>query len=132
MTSAGEIVKELNTGTAIIRLRKDGLIHVHYKKNFTLDTETQVTMRSTFIELSNGIPRGFIFSADEGFTMTKEARENFRSMRQGNPIKAYAIVIASLPQRLVANFFFKMYQPSVPAKLFKNAEEGAKWLLSIK
>jgi hypothetical protein len=129
--TSNDILQEIELSSAFVRLRKDNLIHVHYKKNSTLDPHLQVQMREVFSKLSGGKPTGFIFSADEGFSITKEARENWKNIQHNNPIKAYAIIIANLPQRLVANFFLAMYRPTVTAKLFKTEEEGAAWLRSL-
>ncbi len=128
---ANNVVREIDLPAAYVRLRRDGIIHVHYKKNSTLDPALQASMRTVFHELAAGTPRCFIFSAEEGFAMTKEARENFRTMRSGSPIRAYAIVASNLAQRIIANFFLTMYRPSILARVFKTSEDGAEWLRTL-
>ena len=124
------ILKEINFREATIWLRSDDIVHVHYKKNATLDIELQADMRKVFKQITEHIPHGFIFSAEEGFNLTKEAREHMKANRDP-VIKAYAIIADNLAYRIIANFVLKVNKPSVPYKLFANVEDGVRWLKTL-
>jgi len=122
------LLKVLEIPEAHISLRSDGIIHVDYKKNVTLDVNLQVSMRKIFIRLTEGKKFHFIFSAAEGFTLTKEARENTDILDSNSPISAYGIVANNLAYKLIANFYLKVNKPKVPFKLFLTVEDAAQWL----
>ncbi len=123
------ILKEINIPEALIQLRSDGIIHVHYKKNTTLDLETQRFMRSIYQDLIPGKNLPYIFSASDGVTVTKEAREN--SNTADSPIAAYAMIANNIAYRLVANFYLKVNKPLVPSKLFSTFDDAVKWIYSL-
>jgi hypothetical protein len=122
------VVKEIEIPEAFIRLRSDSILHVHYKRNTTLDVELQVRMRNIFNEMTGGLKSNFIFSAAEGFALTKEARENSTILDSNSPISAYAVIANNLAYRIIANFYLKVNKPTVPYKLFQTIEEAVKWL----
>lgn len=121
-------LRTVETLDAFVNLRADGIVHVHFKAQTVLSLGLQLSLRKIYGELVNDHPTGFIYSAEEGFSISKEARENFRKLPHGNPIKAYGIVANNLAYRLVGNFFIKFYSPKIPLKLFETVEEAAAWL----
>jgi len=123
------ILKEINIPEALIQLRSDGIIHVHYKKNTTVDVETQRVMRDIFRQMAPGKKLPYIFSASSGVTITKEAREN--SNVPDSPIGAYAIIANNLAYRLVANFYLKVNKPVIPSKLFSTIEDALEWIYTL-
>lgn len=48
------VLKRVKIPEALIMLRSDGIVHVHYKKNTTLDLDLQASMRDLFLELTGG------------------------------------------------------------------------------
>ena len=113
---------------ANIILRSDNIIHVDYNKNVTLDVDLQVSMRKIFAELTEGKKMHFIFSAAEGFNLTKEARENSDIINKDSLISVYGIVANNLAYKLIANFYLKVNKPKVPFKIFLTVEDAANWL----
>ena len=122
------ILKEIDVPEASIKLRSDGIVLVHYKKNVTIDADTQFSMRELFKELAPGKKLNYIFSADAGVSFTKDARENSAKSTQDSPIAAYAVIANNLAYRIIANFYLKVNKPKVPFKLFPNTEEALFWL----
>ena len=126
------ILKEEDIPEASIRLRSDGIVHVHYKKNSVLDVGLQLKMRKIFNEITGHRKSKFIFTAAEGFSMTREARENGPKLQEeSNPIKYYAIVIDNLAYKIIVNFYLKVFKPKGNYKLFKSLEEGVEWLHTL-
>jgi hypothetical protein len=122
------IVKEKEIPEAAIRLRSDGIMHVHYKKDTTLDVELQLRMRDEYRKLIGEKRTRFIFSAEEGFILTKEARENSKKLNEQPPISAYAIIANNLAYRIIGNFYLRVNKPQIPYKLFSNIIDAARWL----
>jgi hypothetical protein len=59
---------------------------------------------------------------------TDEIRRFYASKEAAERISAMAIIICSLPTRIIGNFFIKMHKPLYPTRLFNTEEEASKWL----
>ncbi len=64
----------------------------------------------------------------EGLTISKEAREFSSTWEANQYMNASAIVISSLPHRIIGNFMVKVQHTEVPLRLFENKEEAFIWL----
>ena len=118
---------------ASIRLRSDRIVHVHYKKNTTLDVSLQAAMRKIYMDLTGGVPSKFLFTAEEGFSITPEAKKNAPRSLKESPIESYALVVKNnLAYRLIVNFYFKVMKPQGNYKVFENTENAIDWLHSLK
>jgi hypothetical protein len=125
------IAKQVEIPEAFIRLRSDGIVHVFYKKNVTLNVELQNRMELLFKEITGNRKTNFIFQSDEGVVLTKEARENAIELEKDTPINASAIIVTNLAARIMTNFFLKVNKPKTKHKLFGTVEEAVKWLKSL-
>lgn len=64
--------------------------------------------------------------------ITKEARE-FTSGEQVEGLQiALALLIQSLPMRIMANFFIKFDKPPAPTKMFTSYDSAISWLESFR
>lgn len=112
-----------------ISLRKDGIV----ENRFDWDTEYLIEgkhideIASVLIEISNGERRPIISIAGQYGSMTVEARKADIS-KAGVYTLALALVIKELPQRLLANFYFKVKKVDYPIKSFKIEEDAVEWL----
>lgn len=122
------IIQKTELPEATISLRSDGIVHVHYHKNATLDVELQQSMRLIFIAMTGGKKTKFLFSADEGFSLTSEARKQAPALYRQSPISCYAIVAHNLAYKLVANFYIRVFKPSGNFKVFSDLKEAETWL----
>lgn len=132
LTPKTKFLKIVEIPEANIILRSDNIIHVDYNKNVTLDVELQVSMRKISDELAEGKQMHFIFSAAEGFALTKEVRENSELLDKESLISAYGIVANNLAYKLIANFYLRVNKPKVPFKIFLTVENAAKWLYTLR
>jgi hypothetical protein len=128
ITENRTIIKSVEVPEAIVNVHSNGIIHVHYKMNTILDKELHCRMVALYNELTGGVKSNFIFSADEGLIFTKDARENASELEKHSPIHFYAVVVNSLPYKIIANFYFKVLRPKGRYKLVSSVEEGFKWL----
>ena len=124
------ILKEVEIPEATITLRSDNIIIVRYKRNTVLDVDLQVRMRRIYSELAGNRKVNFIFMADEGFSLTKKARDNSEST-ENSPIKAYAIIVNNLAYRIIANFYYKVNKPKVPYRSFPTVRDAIHWLHTL-
>lgn len=69
------------------------------------------------------------------FNVSEEAQKYLSkeaSIVKNKQLKASALVIDSLPNRLLARFFSKFHQPSFQMKIFSKHSEALKWLMMVK
>lgn len=125
------LLRGAETTTAYIHLRPDGIIHLAFKENVTVDMNEQEENRRTFLEITGGIKHPFLYTAGEGLVITREARENARLKEPVTPILARAIVTDNIAYRLLANFYDKFYRPIIPLKIFRSIDPAVAWLHSI-
>jgi hypothetical protein len=130
LNDPAEIIKSIDVPHALLHLRADGIIHVHYKKNTYFDIPLQLEMRMHYLELTQGKKGKFIFSADEGFVFSKEARENAKKLVESSPVQYYALIGSNLAYRIIGNFFIRMMKPQSNYKLVSNMKEAVAWLNS--
>lgn len=131
MTRQIKVLREVDISEALIQLRSDGIIHVHYKKDTSVDIELQLKMRTIYWEIADHRKSKFIFSADSGFSVTKAARENSIQMEAQSPILCYAIIASNLAHKLIANFYLLINKPRAGYKLFSTTEDAAAWLHTL-
>jgi hypothetical protein len=122
------VIKEMETTTLIIRLRQDGIVHCTFKENSTLDIEQQLINLNSYIVITDNKKHPFLFDAREGVWVTKEARDNAITIEHLSPVCASAIVVKTLPYKLIANFYYKFNKPKNPYKVFNNEDDAVEWL----
>jgi hypothetical protein len=122
------IVKEIDLKEANISLRSDGIVYVFFKENCVLNVELQLRMLAAYKEITGDKMTPFLFLADKGVTLTKEARDNAITIESISPCAASAVVVTNLAYKLIASFYMQFNKPLRPYKVFSNKGEAAEWL----
>lgn len=113
-------------------LREDGIVHVKLKpeQEITLDDFEEIVKAVT--ELGMAQAQLILFQAGYNSSVTPEVRK-FAAHPNANFLsRGDAIVVQSLAQRLMANFYIKFNRPSRPTKIFDDVEEATRWLYKVK
>jgi hypothetical protein len=114
-----------------VKLRRDGIVHVTFRKHAVLDIDLQMRLLDLNIKVTGGKKSLFIYDAEENVTITKEARDNATKIEHLSPNKATAVVADNLAYRLIANFYVRFNRPKMPFKVVENVEKGVAWLKSL-
>lgn len=128
MSSEPAVIKEIILPEVTISLKNDGITYVFFKKNCVLDVTLQLRMLDIYNEITNKKLTPFIFEADEGLIVTKEARDNAITIEESSPCKAMAVVVTNIAYALIANFYMKFNKPKRPYKVFSKRAEALEWL----
>lgn len=121
--------KEIVTPTVRLRLLYCGIVHYTYLPNSEVDVKDHQINHDALIELvGKDQKHPLLIDADAFINITPEARKFVRKLESTVPIRARAIIITSLGQRILASFYIKIQQPIVPTKIFNNYEAGIQWL----
>ena len=114
--------------TAEIKIREDGIMHVHIKNELDVKFEqTQDVYRETQ-KLLGGKKYATLFTMTRLVTPDEQSRKFMASRERHSKVIADAFVIKSLPQRLIGNFYLRINKPPSPTKMFVTEEEALKWL----
>lgn len=121
-------IKELRAKKALVSLIDVNLVRILIDEESEIDKDDILEINSKKFELVNDNLHSVIFIAPKYGSISSEARETSASMEVNHNAIAKAVVVPSLGQRLVANFFIKFNKPPTTIKIFSNEEDARKWL----
>jgi len=121
---------------AIITKLGPDLIKTEYRDGYTVELADAIELDEVFVKLSEG--RGIynlldtkgrfsVFSKDAQKYLAKEG-----TMVIENRMLGIAVIIDSLPNRLLAMFFVSFYKPPYPFKVFSNEEAALNYIEFIR
>jgi len=113
-----------------IRPLKNGTIYVKVLDGKDFTAEELLKIYAIFEDMANGKPYKVINDA-RGITVGHIDMEAFKvnSTKQHTPNQvAEAYLFDTLHIRLLINFYFKIFKPAIPSKMFETLEEAEKWL----
>lgn len=117
----------IETETMIAVLRDDGIMHISFKPNTHITVEAQEEMVKTYWQLTD-IKRPFLFEGGDFVSVSIEARRNALFIEDQTPVLASAILVKNLGQRIIADYYYKVFPPKYPLKVFRSFDEGIAWL----
>lgn len=118
-----EIILENST----VRLREDGIMHVHMRPGWQLELSDAVEIVEAEGKLGGGGKFPTLHTMDKYITLGEGVRE-FSAAEGTKYTSAEAYVIKSLSQRILGNFYLKVDKPSVPTRLFTDVDNAIEWL----
>lgn len=124
------ITQSVKTSHATISYDGHGIIISELENDSEITLEDVIEHRRIIHELTNGKRHVVLAIARQHTTATKEARE-FSSQNIPEGRIAEAIVITSMPVRLMGKIFINFHKPGLPTKLFETKEEAMIWLKKI-
>jgi len=125
---AVQVITEIDLNEVNISLRSDGIMYVFLKENCVLDINLQDKLIDSYNTITGGKLTPFLFMADTGVSVTKEARDNAILIEERSPCIASAVIVNNLAYKLVANFYLQFNKPKRPYKVFSNKSDALEWL----
>lgn len=117
----------IKTGT--LEYHPHGLLIVTLKDDMQLSLEDIVEQRTHAFALTGSAKHAVLAIAGQRTSATEEARKySAANIPEGRV--AEAIIVRSLPVRILANFYLKFHKPGLPTKLFEVDAEAIAWLES--
>lgn len=117
----------------IIQFIEEDLVEIRYFDDVTIKLEDVIEDFKVYDEFTKGKRVKKLVIAGKHSEMTAKARsyaQRENGMRSDRII-AEAIVIHSLGQRMVANFYFRIMRKKYPVRVFNNIAAARKWLSGI-
>lgn len=116
---------------AKVFMRNDGILQVDFEEHLLLDIDQCKELNRVYKEEFKVGKVPILHVTGTFMNVTKEARD-FAATEEGlESSKAEAFVIHSLAQKILANFYLNINQPSVPTKFFTKEEDAVAWLSSF-
>lgn len=112
---------------AVISYNGKGIITIVLDDQAEITIEEVIAQRKISNEFTKGIKHVVLAIAGAGTSATKEARE-YSSQNIPEGRLAEAIIIKSMPVRLMGKVFINFHKPEIPMELFESEEEAIKWL----
>jgi len=124
----GLTMKEIEVGeNFLVKIENDILI-ITVKPDIYVELEMVQEVVAKQREILEDKAILVLLNISESSGISKEARE-YTSGRHVEGLQiAMAILISSLPMRLMANFFIKFDKPPAPTRLFNSYNEAINWL----
>lgn len=107
----------------------NSIIRIKVFPGVELEKEDAVEMRKGLLLVSSGKKYAVLLDATETFSTSNEARTLIASKEYSFDRIATVMLIGTLANRLVANFFIKVNKPHSPTKIFSLEAAGVAWLL---
>lgn len=123
-------LKELSLDFAKIRFYVPDMVHVEVIGDYLITEKEVRVINDVLGDLNEGREMLTLISAEEVTQFDDSARVFSASAEGTMYTKAEAIVVKSLSQRLIANFYVKVNKPLKPSKVFNSEKEAIKWLES--
>lgn len=128
--SSFKILKTSETQTAEISLCDDHIIRVMLKKGSEIDLLKTRENIQAYINLIDGKKYAYVFyGEDDSVVYTEDARKEAREHEKMFPKTCVAVIVKTLAHRLIANFYFKIYKPGYPFKVFDKMKDAEAWCL---
>lgn len=130
MTSTNiiSIIRNIDLDIANISIRSDGIMHVTMKNKEEFGIDEVKLIRRTRKELAQGKSYPILYTGDKLVLPTKEARAYMAEKTDQELAKAEAMIIKSLPQRMIASTYIRINKPKCPTRFFENESDAIEWL----
>jgi len=113
---------------AFVELIAPNIVFISVKEDIILEAEDITTIKAYNLKITQGKNYAVIVDGSHFSSISEEARKLMvHDSIEKNRI-AIAIIIRSLPQRIVGGFYISVNKPSVPTKFCSNKEEALEWI----
>lgn len=117
---------------AEIELLDNGIVQLKYQHDYEVELEDVKEVEKVFIQLSEGGAIFCLMDTSGRFNIYSNEAQKFLSKEASivreEKIKASAVVIDNLANRMIARFFSKFFKPKFAMKIFSNRENAILWL----
>ena len=106
------------------------MVRVEVKKNVEPELEDLEENYNAYLKLFDKKKLFFLIVFNVGSSTSLEVRNQFASQKRSSFKIAEAIVVQSMPHKLIANFILKVQKPEHKMQVFNNEKEALDWLLN--
>lgn len=124
------IIDKIQLSHSLLMKRADGIIEIRCGEDITYDVKEIEENHEAIKKLAQGKKVRVISIAAKYTMITTEARQYVAKGYHKDFICAEALLIHSLAQRMLVQFYLRLFKPIVPGKFFAINDKDAaeKWL----
>lgn len=122
----------IETRVAWISVLEADVFRVEYKPDVFIDVTELEENLSAYRQLMTTEKAYFLVVANAGAELSAEARALYATKERASFKIAEAFVLASMAQRLVANFVMRVQRPKNVLRFFNSENEAKKWLYAVR
>jgi hypothetical protein len=119
---------ELETDKVHITLLDNSVFRILVKEDAKLDVNDLDRNYFFYLEHKTEPKALFLIVFEKGATTEKGATEKFFEKGRMKIKRKEAIVVSTLPHRIMANLYVGLTKRSHPTKIFSNEDDAIKWL----
>lgn len=124
-------INKIKTSTANHYIEND-ILYIIFNDGAVVDLEEIKASKAARLELQNSESMLVFVDIRNLFNVTVEARKYAAEDENSKYSIAMAILVNSLPTRLLTNFFIKFNKPKTPTKMFTSKDKALTWLENFK
>ncbi|MEO6883929.1 MAG: hypothetical protein ABI199_07880 [Bacteroidia bacterium] len=126
--SVVSILRKIEISIGVVSLNDDGILIVKMNENAIVDVAQVKEQHEAALMLTEGKKYAVLIDARATISASPEARA-YGALPELYPnILAQAILVNSLANKLMGNFYIKFNKPPVPAQLFQTEKAAMDWL----
>ncbi len=126
-----KLLNEIKFNYGKVQLYESKLVRIEVFSGTIIGLAESKSMNDAIGTLSEGKECLILIVADE-FAQFDRDTSDFSASEEGQRYTiADALVVKSLSQKILANFYLKFNKPAKPTRIFTNEKEAADWLLSL-
>ncbi|MES2567851.1 MAG: hypothetical protein V4565_13345 [Bacteroidota bacterium] len=125
-------MKKISIHCADISIESDDLIKVVLFDDIDFEIKDAIELLQAFKELTAGNKYYMLTITNDSFNATSEVREYVAKNISSTGIIANAILIKSLPIRLIINAYVIFNKPNIPTKTFNTESVALEWIEDIR
>ena len=114
-----------------IQMSENGIVYFRTEADDLYTDIDLINILDLAEKAANGKPFLILMMVNEHeFLLTKEARNLFATYEKAfNLIKAEAVMVNSVPTKIMYNLLTKLHKPKFPFKAFTTEKDAVDWLL---
>lgn len=121
-------MQEIEIGDHFLMKTVNDIMYITIKPDVYVELHMVEEVIAFQREILNGEAILVLLDVSAASGITKEASDYTSSKHVEGLQIAMAILISSLPMRLLANFFIKFNKPPAPTKMFNSLDDAIAWL----
>jgi hypothetical protein len=106
------------------------IIRIDYTDDAVMSLDECHNLTKTVYDKYGPIKLGVIHVAGKSTTIDENVREYIAERSRNGEKFAEAFVIKNLNQRILANFYLRIFRPGCPTEVFSTEEDAIRWVKS--
>lgn len=119
---------KIETDRFVITLIEPGIIELYVKPGTAIEPVDMLRIKELNLNMTAGQSYSVMVLSGFMSSISKSAREISASREYVQNTLAKALIVESLGQRIIANFYLSVNKPHLKTRIFSNRQDALEWL----